>query len=174
MKLVHWINLLLLAALIGFAAVTWAERPERIPVHFGLDGRPTRWSGPSFLAWFGLPIITVLLVAFIYAVARLLSRHPHLINMPDKARFLALPASRRAAVIERVQDFMFWVTAPTVMIAGSVQWAMNRGTLAGATGAEIVLVVVMSSLVGPVLMIVWSRRVKPELDRQIREHQKAG
>ncbi|MBA4158659.1 MAG: DUF1648 domain-containing protein [Gemmatimonadetes bacterium] len=174
MKTVHWINLLLLAGVIAVAALTWRMLPDRIPVHFGIDGQPTRWSGPSVLAWFGLPIITVLLVAFIYWMAGRLPERPHLVNMPRKDSFLALPPSRRAPVMERIQEFMYWATVPTIAVMGAVQWSMYRSALAGSTGIEILLILGVCWLIGPGLMILWSRHVTPELDRQIRENQTAG
>lgn len=50
MRLVHWVNLLLLAALFAFALAAWGTLPERILVHFDVDGQPTRWEQPGFLS----------------------------------------------------------------------------------------------------------------------------
>jgi hypothetical protein len=174
MKLVHWINLPLLLALLAFAAVTWNELPERIPVHFGAGGRPTRWSHPSVATWFAIPIITVLVVGFIYRFAAILPRKPHLINMPDRSRFLALPPERRAPVIGCVQEFAYWATAATILFLSAVHLSMYRGAMRGGVGGDLIVILGAAYLMGPILLIVWSRLVSPELNRQIREAREAS
>jgi hypothetical protein len=76
--------------------------------------------------------------------------------------------------MERIQEFMYWATVPTIAVMGAVQWSMYRSALAGLIGIEILLILGVCWLIGLGLMILWSRHVIPELDRQIRENQTAG
>jgi uncharacterized membrane protein len=51
----EWPPLVLLALMFLFAAMQWNQVPERVPVHWGLDGQPNGW-GPRGLGLFGLPV----------------------------------------------------------------------------------------------------------------------
>jgi uncharacterized membrane protein len=46
---------LLLVAMFALAAATWGSAPDRIPVHYGFDGRPDRWGG-RFEGLFAMPL----------------------------------------------------------------------------------------------------------------------
>ena len=59
MKLTWQIELpqwLLIAAMWIAAAAAWPSAPERMPIHWGLDGRPDGWGG-RFVALLFLPIL---------------------------------------------------------------------------------------------------------------------
>src|SRR5688500_5239102 len=65
----------------GFVAATFIQAwrmyrflPARIPIHFGLRGEPDGW-GKRGMIWL-LPIISVLMVAFVSAVPHLPSDKP--------------------------------------------------------------------------------------------------
>jgi len=169
-KLVHWVNGLLLVALFVGSALLWPALPDAVPTHVGLGGRPTRWTSPTLLQWFLLPIITTLTVAFLYWLNRVTSGNPHLINMPDKHQFLELPPARQAPIIERVQEFVYWITAYTIVIMGAVQWSMFRAAVTGSAGRDPMLILVMSFGILPLGFAYWYWYIQPEVDRQLREH----
>ena len=56
----EWPHALLIAAQFVLAAVTWNSAPDRIPVHWGLDGQPDRYGG-RFEGLFAMPLISVAL-----------------------------------------------------------------------------------------------------------------
>lgn len=51
----------LLAAIFGFTAMRYADLPDRIPIHFGLDGSANSF-GPRVTAWL-LPFISLMIAA---------------------------------------------------------------------------------------------------------------
>ena len=51
----EWPHVLLLVAMFALAAATWGSAPDRIPVHYGFDGRPDRWGG-RFEGLFAMPL----------------------------------------------------------------------------------------------------------------------
>ena len=82
------------------AAAWYPELPARIPMHFDAAGTPDGWSdkGPM---WFLLPIISLVLLAFLGGIAlwlgALVRNAPALVNVPRKDLFLKLsPAGRLA------------------------------------------------------------------------------
>src|SRR5690349_21757430 len=66
----------LLLALFLIVAAGWRELPERVPIHFGVDGNADAWG--NRLSSLMLPLIAVVLYGFLTA----LSRFPHAFNYP--------------------------------------------------------------------------------------------
>lgn len=63
----EWPQMLLLSAMFALAAWTWHLAPARVPVHWGLDGRPDRFGG-RFEGVFLQPLLalgTAVLLAFL-------------------------------------------------------------------------------------------------------------
>ncbi|MGI6270711.1 MAG: SdpI family protein [Candidatus Howiella sp.] len=58
----------LLPLVVG--AAFYAQMPDRIPVHFGLDNRPDRYAGKTF-ALFGIPLLLLLLQLLCCGLSRL-------------------------------------------------------------------------------------------------------
>ena len=50
--------------LFALSAGTYPSLPEQIPMHFSATG-VDRWAPKTFLAWFGLPLLTVGLVRMV-------------------------------------------------------------------------------------------------------------
>ena len=170
MRLIHWINLLLLAAVVGGSVWAWPHLPQRIPAHMGAGGEVTRWTARTAGSWFLIPLVTIGTVALNYAIAALLPARPHLMNLPDRGRFLALPPERRAPVIARMQDFLYGFSAPLIVLLGAVQWAMYRAAVGTQGAGDVVVVLLASFLLMPLVLVVWLPRIQGELRRQVREH----
>lgn len=66
----------LLLALFLIVAAGWRALPERVPIHFGFDGKADAWGNRSSSLL--LPLLAVLLYGFLTA----LSRFPHAFNYP--------------------------------------------------------------------------------------------
>jgi hypothetical protein len=168
---IHLVNALLLAALFVGAALAWPELPERIPAHVSAAGRVTRWNSPTFPSWFGLPLLTLGIVGINYLLAWMLPRRPHLLNFPDRERFLALPPERQAPVIERARDLIYGLTALVVVLMGMVQWMMFRTAHGAPAEMSTLGILLVSFLMGPLAMVTWLPRLQAEMRRQIREQQ---
>jgi len=127
-----------LGTLVGIWALAyylWPDLPAKIPVHFDGEGAPDRWAAPTFLNWFGLPLVSTFLTAFMVAIslaARGMARRwPGIMNMPRKKDFLRLPPEARVRAMGPM-DALLWVwPAPlngafTYMVWGSYCVAMGK------------------------------------------------
>lgn len=173
MRPVHWINLLLLAAVVGGSVWAWPHLPERIPAHLGPGGEVTRWTGRTAGSWFLLPLLTLGIVALNYGIAAALPGRPHLINLPGKEQFLALPPERQAPVVARMQELLYGFTAPLVVLMGAVQASMYRAAVGVESRGDTVAILLLSVLMTPVMLVVWLPRIQRELSRQLDAHRAA-
>lgn len=172
MARIHWINALLAGALLLGSALVWPELPERVPGHFGLGGEVTRWDSPSALSWFGLPLVGLALVAMLYGIARLLPSRPDLFNMPDKDRFLELPAAFRAPVVARMREMLHGLASLMLVMPGVIQWMRYRTAHGADSEPYMALVLVLAVATTPIILGIWLPRIQREIDRQVeRERQ---
>src|SRR5690606_18905334 len=111
----RFLNLVLLAGLLGGSALAYPRLPERMPLHFGLDGTPDRWAETSLASWFMLPLVALALNLLLYGAAALSTRNARLVNLPGKERLLALPFERQRAVLRRMREGMESLTAPLTL-----------------------------------------------------------
>jgi uncharacterized membrane protein len=113
--------LTLLAGLYLGSAAVYPRLPERIPIHFDLAGNPDGWAGTSLLSWFLLPLIATAVAGMMLVAGRLSEYRPELWNVPEKARFLALPVEARAPVVARLRAFMALMAVMTTALMGVIQ-----------------------------------------------------
>ncbi len=130
----HVCNVLLLTGLTVYAIITWGELPAKVPVHFGFGGVPDRWAVKGFeiifiylMPW----IITVLLYAVTYfLVPWMVKKHPGSVNIPNKEKFLALPAEQQRPVWICMNELM----AAMCVMVNIIFCYLLHGTIAVATG----------------------------------------
>jgi len=70
------VAVLAIAASVQLVVRAWMDLPDRIPVHFGLNGQPDAWGGKGALA-IG-PIVSLASVLLLAIV----NRSPHTFNYP--------------------------------------------------------------------------------------------
>ncbi len=95
---------LVIAAVWAFAATAWPALPEQFPTHFDAGGRPDAWAAPGFASWFLLPTLatgmgTLMGLGLPRWIVGMARRNSALLNMPQKARFQALPEAARVRVV---------------------------------------------------------------------------
>lgn len=163
----HWIQgALILGLLVGSWAV-FDELPDRIPVHFGLDGVPDAWADRTPARWLTLPFVAMGTSLLLYGSAWMVGRFPSAMNVPEAARYRALSAGSKTIVVAQVQDILLWIgllvnAVFLVLQAGSYQvavgstdrlpwwsggWAILVVVLVGSTAAVVVLVTRLSSTI---------------------------
>ena len=76
--LIEFIGALGIIALIGLPILMFNSLPDEIPIHFGIDGKPTSYSNKYSV--FILPIIGLML----YVGLQILNRYPYIFNYPQK------------------------------------------------------------------------------------------
>ncbi|HVT39663.1 MAG TPA: DUF1648 domain-containing protein [Gemmatimonadaceae bacterium] len=159
-------TLVLTLLLFALSAGTYPSLPAQIPMHFNGAG-VDRWAPKTFFAWFGLPFLSLGLVAINYVIGALLARRPDLMNIPRKQRLLALPRERQQRVMR-----WWWVLVQTIgLVEASIMSVAQYGLWRAASahvyeGRAIAwLVTVIAIGVLPLsLVIVW--RMRAEVERQ--------
>lgn len=152
-RTIHLANFWLLSIYLVAVAIVWPRLPERIPIHFGLDGTADAWTRTSFLSWFGIPLMAVAMALLLLGTIKLARRSPNLWNIPEKRRFLLLSPEQRAPIemrLERVIAIAGILTTTLFMAihVGMYQAAMglstglSRASMAIAFGSTTAIVVV--------------------------------
>lgn len=167
MRLARFLNLALLVGLFVGSTLVWPELPERIPVHFGLDGAPDRWARRTLLSWFGLPLIALALNLLLYGVAFLSSRSARHINLPDKDRLLRLPPERQRAVLARVRDGLELLCLPLTLVFCLIQIAAFRSAAGHDVGMIFVGVLLLTAVATPATTIWMLLATQGEINRQV-------
>lgn len=164
----------LLAAVWGYAVFVWPELPDEIPMHFGLSGEPDRFAAKSVWSWFLFPAMaTVFGVGLGWLLPPLLrhlaATNSPLLNLPDKARFEALPVEARLRVIAHVDGGLRAIAAAVVLLLGwsvfaSGQVALGRwrGLPIGPTLGGVALMIVCAVWIA----VVTGRAVRREAEAQ--------
>ena len=143
-------------AMWGVAAFSYGALPERFPSHFDASGVPDAFMTKSMLGWFALPMIFSLLAALFVGLAVLVpslsAKHPTIINVPSKARFLALPESARAQALEPMRDLMLFMVSPLALLAlyiglGSFRVATGAASTLSPWPVPVVVSVILAAVV---------------------------
>lgn len=77
LRVLMWVLALALAAV---AVALWPDLPAQIPTHLDASGQPDAWadsgSPRALAAWFGLPLLGLVLAAGMDAAAQWVTQHP--------------------------------------------------------------------------------------------------
>ena len=128
------LNLLLLGALFAGSLMVYPDLPRRFPIHFGVSGQPDGWATRSPLSWLMVPLVAAGAALLLEVASRISVRNPHLWNVPEKPRFLALTPDERAPIIHRLQRFMGLVGVMTTALMGVVQASIYHASTGRTPG----------------------------------------
>ncbi len=170
----RFLNLVLLAGLLGGSALAYPRLPERMPLHFGLDGTPDRWAETSLASWFMLPLVALALNLLLYGAAALSTRNARLVNLPGKERLLALPLERQRAVLRRMREGMESLTAPLTLAFCLIQIGVYRTAIGAGGRIEIIAALILLLLGSSIAVVGMLLRTQNELDRQVRLEREAA
>ena len=114
---------------------TYHSLPATIPLHFGPSGAADRWGERSIPNWFLLLFVGAGMAGIETAVAMiiplLVRKRPELVNLPKKARFLALPEEEKRKVGVYLRWMMLFpaliMTAGLWMIHGMIYETIRTG-----------------------------------------------
>lgn len=115
----HAVNAIALLGTFGLAVRAHLLQPEVVAVHFDLAGVPDRWAHKSWGNTLVLPLTALAITALIYGTAQLAGwarRHPAALNLPDKARFLALPPEAQEPVWRQLKVIGYWLAVPQTLV----------------------------------------------------------
>ncbi len=103
----HFLSAVLIILLAWLVFVTAAPLPDHIPLHFASDGTPNSFGNKSSLTI--LLLVVVMVDGMFYLVLLSLSwfrKRPKLINIPNKEKFLALPAEKQQIYWSLLKEFL--------------------------------------------------------------------
>ncbi|MGC6486354.1 MAG: DUF1648 domain-containing protein [Planctomycetota bacterium] len=114
------------AALWTLAVTAWPDLPAQVPTHFDVGGRPDAWSAPGFWSWFLLPTLATGMVLLMGVglprwVVGMARRNSSLLNMPQKARFQALPEAARVRAVSSTAQGLQRVA---LLVVGLFGWIL--------------------------------------------------
>lgn len=110
-RLMQSLAFVLLLALIILTVISMIKLPERIPSHFGFDGRPDAWGGKASLLL--MPVIAVI----IYAGTTALERFPWIYNYA-----VEITEKNAACQYKLGRLTLEWIKLVTIAIFLYLQW----------------------------------------------------
>ena len=124
------LTLVFLALMVISLVQAWPRLPERIPVHFAMDGTPNRDGSP-------MELVVIVLVAILSTLPltaagfwmKWMRRYPRWINIPRKKEILTLPPEQQSPYWEWTAEFMTAMGAAMALLF----FLLIRATLAMVT-----------------------------------------
>jgi hypothetical protein len=162
-KLLDAINGVAVVSLWGIAVWAWPRLPERIPLHFGIDGAPDRWGAPSLVNWFLLPTMVLALNLVLLLTRRWMASDPARINLPGGGRVDELPAPARRAVVRLLASTLAVVQLLMNLVFLLVLGAQYNAAMGHPSRHLLGGVLVLSLLSGPVFLVVYFLRLQKAL-----------
>jgi uncharacterized membrane protein len=168
------VNVVLALALTALSVYVYPWLPERIPTHFGADGAPDAWSERSLLMWLLLPLIGAGTALLMCGIAALMPTRPHLLNIPDKKKLLALPPALQRRVMTEAAMTLYVMSVLLLVMFGLMQYGAYESARSGRASGGMVAGIVVG-LAGLPLLTIWMIvRIRRELDAAWREHRVKG
>ncbi|MCE9601595.1 MAG: DUF1648 domain-containing protein [Gemmatimonadetes bacterium] len=162
----------LVFAIVAHAAATYGALPERIPTHFDLNGVADRFSDRTLLRWFMLPGVALGLVILFETLTALMRTRPELLNIPDRERFVRLPARFREPVDAVIATMLDSAALSVVLVMGLIQWHQSQLAL-GRPGAPGVLLL-LAPLPITFVVLLQVMRITNAVDAADRRWKDAG
>lgn len=153
---------LLVVGLWVLSAALYPFLPDRIPGHYGLDGRVTRYDPPEMF-WF-VPVLVSFLVGLGFGLTRLAFRDYRLLNLPNKPGFLALPPSKQQRVLARLDAQLAFLFGLMVLAFGYLQWTSYRVATGQQAGLPVEVWIFPLAVLALIGWMVWDigRTVRQE------------
>ncbi|MCP5104270.1 MAG: DUF1648 domain-containing protein [bacterium] len=121
------LNAVLLVAITWMVLYFTKELPDKIPLQFGLDGTPNRWSGKGDLIIILAAVLGINAFFYLFAAAvPWLRKHPALLNIPNKKRFLALPLEKQRVYWDLLKEFMAGMAVSMNILFLTAIWGTIR------------------------------------------------
>lgn len=106
---------------VVFVVMRLPSLPDRMPVHFGIRGKPDRWAGRNFV-WF-YPAMSVVIAAFMTLPLWIMHRKPHAVDAEMIAMLSAYIAvinlvltSESIAIAQKRREGLGWWFIPVMLV----------------------------------------------------------
>jgi hypothetical protein len=102
-----------------------------VPVHFGFDGHPDRWSQKSWLVIYLVLLLAVGLGTLLHSLGwfmprwlpKLLKTHPNLVNIPHKQQISELPPEKQQVIFGLIGEMMHVLAIEFIAFMSFIHWA---------------------------------------------------
>lgn len=143
----------------------YPQLPDRVAIHFNARGEADAWSDNPFFAWFGIPAIATVTVLLLIGIGKLSAKTPHMWNVPEKKRFLALTPEARAPIIEELSGVMDFASLYTIAVCMVVQLGIYENAARDASHLPAVFHIVVWG--GMAVLLLWAVRLNRRIKRMI-------
>src|ERR1700755_3494188 len=114
MRLSRIILILVSVTFVAQAAIYYAILPDPIAAHFDATGRPDSWWPKAGFFIFDAVILLFLMAEFILVPRWIEGLPPSMINLPNKAHWLA--PERRAETFAAIRHFLEWFSVLLLLL----------------------------------------------------------
>ena len=122
-KTLIWLNITIVLFAWMVSVVAFNELPERIPTHFGLNGKPDRWSDKTPLIFYMMPTIQVVMVViFIWII-----RYPKLFNFPQKNEIKNWPEENKKTIYKYLSKMSLVICLMINLLFLTIQYSIIYG-----------------------------------------------
>jgi len=122
-KTLIWLNITIVLFAWMVSVVAFNELPERIPTHFGLNGKPDRWSDKTPLIFYMMPTIQVVMVViFIWII-----RYPKLFNFPQKNEIKNWPEENKKPIYKYLSKMSLVICLMINLLFLTIQYSIIYG-----------------------------------------------
>jgi uncharacterized membrane protein len=146
-----------IAFMWGVAIALRPGLPERIPLHFTIDGTPDKWGAPTVGNWFMIPILgssfALLFLGLALALPAIASRYPSIVNIPRKAEFLALPTEARRRVMGTVGTMLSLISSAMLLMFTHILYATAQVALGECERAPVLITLAPVALILAIVVV---------------------
>ncbi len=133
--LLEGLTLASILAMVGLTLVQWQDLPARIPMHFGISGKPDGWGGKDSI-W-----ILSLLAVVVNVILSIASVFPAMQNLP-------FDVDRSRPEVQRVLfEMATTVTLAVTMVLAIVNWSMIEVGIGRLPGLGCLLLPVILAMI---------------------------
>ena len=127
MRLSRIILILVSVTFVAQAAIYYAILPDPIAAHFDATGRPDSWWPKAGFFIFDAVILLFLMAEFILVPRWIEGLPPSMINLPNKAHWLA--PERRAETFAAIRHFLEWFSVLLLLLFTVVNQLVFRANI---------------------------------------------
>jgi uncharacterized membrane protein len=132
---------------LSYALTHYESLPSRIPVHFGLSGRPDGWADKSLPTILLLPLLALVLGPALCCVAALVGHAKTAIRFPDPGLSLAAQRRFRTAMVRYVCGVAFLATLLlTELSVSAIRVGLGETEKLPAVGNVLIVALVVYAL----------------------------
>jgi hypothetical protein len=163
------VTLGLLSAHWAGAMLLWHRIPGRVPLWSGSSEPSAGWAEVTPWSWFGLPTVSLLLVAAIWMLARWLGRYPLFLSLRGLGLYRHLSPEGRGRVLRTVREGLELFALPVVLVFFLVQVGVHEAAVGRTAFPWTLGGLALSMLAFSAVLVILRRRVEGAVEAEWRQ-----